>query len=227
MLVRRNLAETVILGAVRDQLTHAEHIRYLLERVEAEVAKLYAHIPETLRTKEVELGAEERRLANFVDFIGEGRGSQALGKALAETERRVDALREELDGLRRSRERVFQAPPVEWIEERLAGVQEVLERRTERSALLLRSLLGQIQLEPIQGDIGRPYYVARTSLDTLSLLAPPPGQDDPEAGSNSLRWWRRRESNPRQEGPQVKEIKDLQTRPGARWGRGVRNRVRA
>jgi hypothetical protein len=32
----------------------------------------------TVRVKETELGAEERRLANFVDFIGEGRGSQTL-----------------------------------------------------------------------------------------------------------------------------------------------------
>jgi hypothetical protein len=199
MLVRRKLAETIILKAVREQLGRTEHIRYLLEQVEAEVAKLYAHIPETVRTKEVELGAEERRLANFVDFIGEGRGSQALAKALVETERRVEALREELDGLRRSRERVFQAPPMEWIEERLAGMQEVLERRTDRSALLLRSLLGQIRLEPTQGHIGRAYYVARTSLDTLALLTPP-GQDGPEGGSNSLRWWRRRESNPRPHG---------------------------
>ena len=76
-------------------------------------------------------------------------------------------------------------------------MQEVLEKRTERSGLLLRSLLGQVELEPTQGDIGRPYHVARTSLDVLSLLAPPPGQGDPEGSSNSLRWWRRRESNPR------------------------------
>ena len=200
MLVRRKLAEKIILKAVSEQLTQTEHIRYLLERVEEQVAKLYAHIPETVRTKEAELGAEERRLTNFVDFIGEGRGSQALGKALVETERRVDALREELDGLRRSREKVFQAPPVEWIGEHLAQMQEVLERRTEQSALLLRSLLGQIQLEPTQGEIGRPYYVARTSIDALSLLEPTPGQDGPEAGSNSLRWWRRRESNPRPHG---------------------------
>jgi hypothetical protein len=128
---------------VREQLDQAEHIRYLLERVEAEVAKLYAHIPETVRTKESELDAEERRLANFVDFIGEGRGSQALGKALVETERRVEALREELQGLRRGSEKVFQKPPVEWIEERLGGMQEVLERRTDRSALLLRAFSGR------------------------------------------------------------------------------------
>jgi len=123
----------------------------------------FAHIPETVRTKEAELDAEERRLANFVDFIGEGRGSQALGKALAETERRVEALREELQGLRRGSEKVFQAPPGEWIEERLAGMQEVLEKRTEHSALLLRALLGKIELEPTKGEIGRPYYMARTS----------------------------------------------------------------
>ena len=101
---------------MHEQLGQAEHIRYLLEQVEAEVAKLHAYIPETVRTKEAELGAEERRLANFVDFIGEGRGSQALGKALVETERRVEALREELHGFRRGSEKVFQAPPIEWIE---------------------------------------------------------------------------------------------------------------
>ncbi len=199
MLVRRKLAETVILEAVREQLGRAEHIRYLLKQVEAEVAKLCRHIPDTLRTKEAELGAEERRLANFVDFIGEGRGSQALAKALAETERRVEALSEELDGLRRSRKKVFQAPPVEWISERLGGMQEVLERRTERSASLLRARLGQIRLEPTQGQIGRSYYVARTELDTLALLAPAADENGPEAGSNSLRLWRRRESNPRPE----------------------------
>ena len=103
----------------------------------------------------------------------------------------------EPDELRRSRLKVFQAPPIEWIEERLAGMQEVLERRTDRSALLLRSLLGKVRLDPAQGEIGRPYYVARTSLDALALLEPPPGQDEPDSGSNSLHWWRRRESNPR------------------------------
>ena len=39
--------------------------------------------------------------------------------------------RSELDALRRSRKKVFQAPPMEWIEERLCRVQEVLERRHE------------------------------------------------------------------------------------------------
>ena len=85
----------------------------MLGRVEEEVAKLAVHLPETVRVKEAELGAEERRLGNFLDFIGEGHGSEALAKVLLETERRDKAFREELEGLRRSRRKVFQVPPPE------------------------------------------------------------------------------------------------------------------
>ncbi len=76
---------------MQEQISSAEQINYVLERVEEEVHKLYAHVPETTRLKETEAEAEERRQANFVDFIGEGRGSQALAKALVETERRAEA----------------------------------------------------------------------------------------------------------------------------------------
>jgi hypothetical protein len=48
----------------------------VLERVEAEVTKLSEHLPETMLSKESELTAEERRLANFVDFIGEDMGAK-------------------------------------------------------------------------------------------------------------------------------------------------------
>jgi hypothetical protein len=119
--------------------------------------------------------------------------SQALANALVETERRVEALREELEALSRTREKVFQTPPIEWIEERLSRVQEVLERRTEQSALLLRDVLGTIRLEPRKGDVGRPYYLAKTSIDCIALLETPPGAEAPDGGSNSLRQWRRRE----------------------------------
>lgn len=87
-LVRRTLAERVILEAIREQIS-PEHVAYVLERVEDEITKLRADLPDALKLKEAELGAEQRRLANFLDFIGEGRGSQALAKALVETERRV------------------------------------------------------------------------------------------------------------------------------------------
>ena len=194
-LVRRTLAEKVILEAVQDQISDPEHIAYVLQRVEQEIAKQRADLPDALKLKEAELGAEQRRLANFVDFIGEGRGSQALAQALVETECRVGALTEEVDSLQRSHEKIFRLPPIEWIRERMSNVQSVLEQRAARSAQMLRDLLGPITLELQTPDIGRPFYRAVTTLDVVALIdEPPPGA---EGGSNSLRRWRRRELNPR------------------------------
>ena len=173
-----------------------EHIAYVLQQVEHEIAKLRSDLPDTLKLKEAELTAEQRRLANFVDFIGEGRGSQALATALVETERRVDTLSDEVHALRRSREKIFRPPPIEWIKDRLNNIQQVLEQETARSAQTLRNLLGPIRLELVTADIGRPFYRAVTTLDALALIEEPPPAGA-EGGSNSLRRWRRRELNPR------------------------------
>jgi hypothetical protein len=102
------------------------------------------------------LSAEQCRLANFfLEFIGGGRSSQALEKALIETERRVESLSDEVDTLRRDREKVFAAPPTEWIEHRLNNLGGVPENRTARSVNVLHEVLGPIRLHPV--TIGRPF----------------------------------------------------------------------
>jgi len=79
---------------------------------------------------------------------------------------------------------------------------ETLGKNTCASALALKNILGTIQLEPISeekddfykimmGGEFKPYYVAHTKIQTLTLL------DSKEKGSNWSHWWRRRESNPR------------------------------
>ena len=112
-----------------------------------------------------------------------------------DTERRVETLSDEVTGLRQSREKVFQAPPVEWIADRLDHLRDVLSHRTARSAQMLRNLVGPIRLNLITPDIGRPLYQAVTTIDTLALIEP--ASASAEAGSNSLQRWRRGELNPR------------------------------
>ena len=206
LLVRRSLAERVILAAVRDRLASQESLTYVLQRVRDEIARTTATAPETLRAKQTEFEQEERRLANFIEFVADGRGSKALAQALVVTERKVDELRAELDVLRRSREAVLEPPPLVWLEERIARVQEVLERRTAQSAVLLGKLLGQIRLERVTPEVGRPYYRATTNLDVLALVEAEPVSDSSETGSNALRWWRRRESNPILRFPQIIDV---------------------
>jgi hypothetical protein len=137
----------------------------------------------------------KRRVANLIEFVADGRGSKALAAALMASERKLEELRAELEVLQRSQQSVLEPPPIEWLEERIARLQEVLERRTAQAALLIRKLLGEMRLEPVRPDIGRPYYRATTNLDVLAPVEPDPALDA-EPGSNTLQWWRRRELNP-------------------------------
>jgi hypothetical protein len=130
---------------------------------------------------------------NFIGFIGDGKGTLALVEALRTAEAKASTLRAELTVLETTAADVFKAPPIEWVAERLDKVQQVLERETTSSALLLRRILGPIRLTPLTPEVGRPYYQANTALQTLELI------QDPEGGSPSLSWWRRWESNPRPE----------------------------
>ena len=101
---------------------------------------------------------------NFVSYIARGRSSEAVGRALEAAENRAKELAADLIALKASKEKIFKAPPIEWIAERVASIQEVLERRVEKSALTLRKLLGKIRLEPVKPDIGKPCLRATTSL---------------------------------------------------------------
>jgi len=189
LLVRRSLTERVVLDAVRQVVTQSDNLQYGIERAEAEIRRLLAGGSADLQLKRAEFQAEERRVTHFIEFIADGRGSRALAEALQTSERKVDALRCEIEQIERHRSIAFEPPPRPWIEERLVRIHEVLERRTERSALLLRKLLAPMRLLPVKVDLGRPYFQVTSAIDTLALFEPRPELGDVESGSNSLREW--------------------------------------
>ena len=191
LLVPRRLAEHRLLGALRERISDVASLHYILTRVEEEVRRLHGNLPREIKEKRLALASEERRVANFIEFIGEGRGTRALSAALTEAELRAECLRAEIDLLTTTANAMFQAPPLEWVEHRVRALGELLERETARSALLLRRVLGPVRLVATRPEVGRPYYQAQTALQVLDLL------QDPDDGSNSLRQWRRGESNPR------------------------------
>jgi hypothetical protein len=70
-------------------------------------------------------------------------------------------------------------------------IAEAFGARTARSALLQRRVLSPARLVPCKPEVGRTCYRAETAIQVLEF------QDDPDGGSNSLRQWRRGQSNPR------------------------------
>lgn len=81
VLVRRSLVERAILAALRHQLSTPTNLDYVFERLGQEVAAALADVPEELRLREAEYVAEECRIGNLVEFIAQGRGSQAVADA--------------------------------------------------------------------------------------------------------------------------------------------------
>lgn len=76
LLVRRSLVERVLIAALRERILCRENLSYVLKRVASEVSRVYADVPEALRLKQVELGDPDRKIANFVEFIGEGEAAR-------------------------------------------------------------------------------------------------------------------------------------------------------
>ena len=80
LLVRRRLVERRVLEAVRERISDASSIHYVLTRVETEVRRLHADLPQSIRLTRSRLDAEERRVANFIEFIGDGKGTPLWGR---------------------------------------------------------------------------------------------------------------------------------------------------
>jgi DNA invertase Pin-like site-specific DNA recombinase len=182
ILVRRTLAEQIITSAVREILSSTEDVAFMLKRVEECVARMCPNMPESIRLKEAELRAEEHRVIHFIEFIAEGRDSEAVAGALTISEQRAQRLTAELSELRQARDKVFRVPPLPLIKKLCAIAQDVLEPKTDESALLIRKLLGKIRLDPIKPNVGRPYFRARSRLQTLALLHAMPPQGFPLEG---------------------------------------------
>ena len=75
--------------------------------------------------------------------------------------------------------------------------QRVMNRRFSRNkamtALALRDVLGPIKFEAAYPDIGKPYYIVRSSINTLAIIDPPSKPKCLDNGSPVLRWWARKE----------------------------------
>ena len=51
-----------------------------------------------------------------------------------------------------------------------------------------------MKLEAQYPDVGKPYYVAHSSINALAITEPLSNSENLDNGANSFRWWARKES---------------------------------
>ncbi len=200
VLTSRTRLEGRFLAVLNAEVLKPEVLELIYERVAKLVKQLHSHVPDELRLKKVELNRAETRVHNFIEFIAQGRATPGLADALSQAESQVKSLSADVLSMESAKDQTFTPPTRSWITDRVRQLDDVLAKRTEQSALALRRLTGAVTLTPRKPEVGRPYIVTACNFDSLSFLADP--------GSNSLQWWRRRESNP---GPKVHHFTLLRT----------------
>ena len=191
-LIPRKRLEDKLLAALNSEVLKPEVLDAVYRRTAKKVKEQFAHVPEELRLKKVELNRAETRVHNFIEFIANGRATSGLVDALAQAEEQVKTLKADVASMASASEHTFTPPPRAWIADRVKHLNDLLTTRTEKSALALRRLTGPVTLTPKKPEVGRPFFKVNCKVDSLNLLVA-------DGSSNSFHWWRRRESNP---GPQ-------------------------
>jgi site-specific DNA recombinase len=194
--ISRSKLEKAVLAKLQQNILQPERIHQVFETVEKELLKQRSNIPEELKLKQAALDKIQDKINNFVRFVSEGRGSKAITNALNETEKAEEEIEAQIKALEMGQEETYKTPPLEWITHRLEDIQKILELNTKDSALLLRKLFGEIILNPVYPDIGKPYYSLKVNLNSAAILP------DCSKSAISLRWRRERDSNPRWVAPQ-------------------------
>jgi hypothetical protein len=99
------------------------------ERTAKKIKEHFAHVPEELRLKKIELNRAKTRVHNFIEFIAAGRATPGLADALGQAEEQVKALTVDMTSMESAKDHGFTPPPRAWIEGRVKNLNELLAAR--------------------------------------------------------------------------------------------------
>jgi DNA invertase Pin-like site-specific DNA recombinase len=182
VLISRKRIEDKLIAKLNEEVLRPELLELVYERTAKKVKEQFAHVPQELRLKKVELNRLETRVHNFIEFIASGRATPALADALAQAEEHAKSLRADVASMESAKDHAFVPPPRAWIEDRIRNLNDLLNTRTEASALALRRLTGPVTLTPEKPEVGQPYFRVRCKFETLNLLVA-------DGSSNLSQWW--------------------------------------
>lgn len=169
--VRRDLAERLLIRAVRDTLSADGLADRIHRRVKAELKRLRKVQPGALDLRRRELQEEKRQQRHFVAALARGNTTEVLDRAMAQSEARIHKLEKTIAALTQRFGALDDAPSKASIEQQFLDFQDLLETRTTQSALALREILGPVRVSPVTPPAGRPYLHAECRLGVLDLLS--------------------------------------------------------
>lgn len=182
--ISRKKLEDHFIAALFERVLVPDYLDAICGRVFDTVKAHFSHLPQEILKKKSELQKVQKSLSGLIQFISSGDTSDTVRTALRENEVRSASLQEDIDSLEKAHQDRLVRPSKEWVASKVAELKELLSMRTERSAMILRDILGPVTLTPTTNEEGKKFYTATTKIGTISLLG------SSEDGSKSFLKWR-------------------------------------
>ena len=115
-----------------------------------EIQAVTERIPDDLANDRRQLRNLESQITNLVDVLADGRGqSQAVIERLDTAEREAERLRKRIDDAEKALSAPVEMPDDQWIREQLNEISSVVQDGGYEACLLLRKLIGKIEVEQV------------------------------------------------------------------------------
>ncbi|PYR93544.1 MAG: hypothetical protein DMF84_09080 [Acidobacteria bacterium] len=170
LTIRAKIAEPQMLAKLQAELVRPEVEKYVLERVQTELAKRRDGQPQREAKLQKELKEERRKLQNLVSAIEGGAHVPSLMAALKEREAAVAQLEAALRrGEKAAKPLAMAADLPSAVAEQLRSLHQLLLTNPERTKSEFRRLNLKLEWTPIEAE-PRPYIAVKGQCD-LSALA--------------------------------------------------------
>jgi len=194
VIINKPVADEKIIELLLGAVLKPESIEKVYQKVERLIRSYKGDVPEKLQEIQRELRKVNTEINNYAESIRQGSMSKTIIQRLDDAEVTKGRLDREVDALEKAKANMFTAPSKELIERQVKKLKSMLKDKPEEAAQILRRLFGRIVFHPVYPEGEKPYYRLTSKVQTLALLKEDEGSS---IRSNTVHWWRRRESNPR------------------------------
>lgn len=156
--IRKAILESQLLSKIQTQILAPEVIDYTLTRFEAELKKAMQSITGQLDILETRRRKLTKEIDNLTDFIAEGKGSVAVRNKLADKERQLQTLTEQITASTPESIRTKVQETRSFVESNLRDIRRLLGSDPQSAKAAIARHMPQIEMKPVLRPDGRKLY---------------------------------------------------------------------
>ena len=169
--LRLDWFESSMIGLLKEWLDDKDTLKFLCYEYNKQIKNKLTHMPQQIVALQNELDKENVKISNFLDFIADGKSSNAIAGALEKAEKKKYSLEAQIKNIKAREPRALLLTPYA-MKESLNQLDEVLNMDVSSANAHIKTLFPEpVELKPIATNKkSRPYYYEAAGRIQLNRL---------------------------------------------------------